>query len=138
MVSDYSGHDGVYRGRKRAGSAGWLAEESDYESRRLPRIDQALVQRYVAQGSRPLEIGCGTGNMTVCVRTVTRVPTEALEGYDPVSCVASGERLPAPPYFAPPESIVQEGNRRSELRQATDGSTRRCKGIHSKTAEGSI
>ena len=37
--------------------------------------------------------------------------TEALEGYDPVSCVVSGEHVPAPRYFAPPESIIQEVSR---------------------------
>ena len=34
--------------------------------------------------------------------------TEEIKGYDPCTCIASGDHLPAPRYLAPPEMIVQE------------------------------
>lgn len=193
-MSDYAGHEGVYRRRKEAGAAGWFVEDSEYQGRWLAVIDQVLSQGHAPGGGRLLELGCGAGNLSVwlarrgfevcgidisptaiswareralaqgvdadfrtgsvvdlegyqaeafdvvldgyclhciigsdrrkCLSSVYRVlrpggwflvftgcrsaQTETLEGYDPISCVVSGEHLPAPRYFAPAESIVQE------------------------------
>ena len=64
MKTHYEGHDGLYRRRKAAGTAGWDDSPDGY-AKFQRQVTEALSHGHAPKGGRLLELGCGAGNMTL-------------------------------------------------------------------------
>lgn len=68
LNTHYIGHDIVYQRLKAEGSYGWTSKE-DHIQVVHPRILQAIDRLSIKPGSRILDLGCGTGDITIWLAT---------------------------------------------------------------------
>ena len=63
MKTNYGGHEGAYKKRKKDGRAGWDTAEGTQET--IALLEKVLQAEYVPKSGKLLELGCGAGDITL-------------------------------------------------------------------------